>query len=303
MRDREFYAKILGISAPWHVTDLVLDVSAGTVEVFVEHRGEASCPRCGKPCAGYDARRRRWRHLDTCQFQTYLTADVPRVECADHGVSQAATPWAEHGSRFTALLKAVVIDWRKEASFAAVARRLGLSCLEASQGDEVDGIMARAVARGLARRAESCPARIGLDETSFQKRHEYVTVVTDLDGKRVLSVVDGRTKDAVDAHFAAIPAESREAVEVVAMDMWRPYIDAAAKWLPNASVCFDRFHVARRLGDRTDLALDSAWGRVVARLDADLAASARDGDSVGFSFDATHAHFFEPGECGKRIQA
>ena len=57
MRDRDLYAKILGISAPWHGTDVVLDVAAGTVEVFVEH-----------------------------------------------GVSQAATPWAEPGSRFTALL-------------------------------------------------------------------------------------------------------------------------------------------------------------------------------------------------------
>jgi hypothetical protein len=41
---------------------LVLDVAAGTVEVLVEHRGKASCPKCDKPCAGYDARRRRWRH-------------------------------------------------------------------------------------------------------------------------------------------------------------------------------------------------------------------------------------------------
>jgi transposase len=68
MRDREFYAKTLGISAPLHVTDVVLGVSAGTVDVFVEHHGQASCPKCGKPCAGYDARRRRWQHLITRQF-------------------------------------------------------------------------------------------------------------------------------------------------------------------------------------------------------------------------------------------
>ena len=92
MRDRDLYAKILAICAPWHVSDVVLDVAAGTVEVFVEHRGEARCPKCGKPCAGYDAPRRRWRHLDTCQFQTYLAANVVRVECTEHGVPQAATP-------------------------------------------------------------------------------------------------------------------------------------------------------------------------------------------------------------------
>ncbi|MEY4119039.1 MAG: sn-glycerol-3-phosphate transporter ATP-binding protein UgpC [Planctomycetota bacterium] len=56
-----------------------------------------------------------------------------------------------------------------------------------------------------------------------------------------------------------------------------------------------------RLGDRTDLALDSAWGRLIARLDADLAANASEGDNVGVTFDAAHAHFFKPGECGARI--
>ena len=243
MRDRELYARILGISAPWHVSDVVLDLPNGKVEVIVEHRGEARCPQCGKSCPGYDTRRRHWRHLDTCQLQTYLVADVPRVECAGHGVVQVATPWSDPGSRFTSLLEAVVIDWLKEASFSAVSRRLDLTW------DEVDGIMARAVRRGLARRDDEAPKRIGLDETSFQKRHEYVTVVTDLDRRRVLAVLDGRTKEAVDAHFASVPASFRASVEVVAMDMWRPYMDAAARWLPSARVCFDRFHVARHLGD------------------------------------------------------
>lgn len=243
MRDRDLYAQILGIASPWHVSDVQLDVPAGKVEVIVEHRGQACCPQCGKSCPGYDSRPRRWRHLDTCQLQTVLVAEVPRVECPEHGVVQAPTPWAEPGSRFTALFERVVIDWLREASFSAVARRLGLTW------DEVDGIMARAVERGLARRCETSPTRIGLDETSFRKRHEYVTVVTDLDGRRVLSVLDGRTRESVDAHFASIPEDRRESVEVVAMDMWRPYMDAAARWLPNAKVCFDRFHVAKHLGE------------------------------------------------------
>jgi transposase len=243
MRDRDLYAQILGITSPWHVSDVRLDVPAGKVEVIVEHRGTACCPQCGKSCPGYDSRLRRWRHLDTCQLQTVLVADVPRVECPEHGVVQASTPWAEAGSRFTALFERVVIDWLREASFSAVARRLGLTW------DEVDGIMARAVERGLGRRGETSARRIGLDETSFRKRHEYVTVVTDLDGRRVLSVLDGRTKESVDAHFSALPEAVRASVEVVAMDMWKPYMDAAAKWLPRARVCFDRFHVARHLSD------------------------------------------------------
>ena len=46
------------------------------------------------------------------------------------------------------------------------------------------------------RRRLEVPERLGVDETSFQKRHEYVTVVNDLEG-RVLHVSDGHGKEAL----------------------------------------------------------------------------------------------------------
>jgi transposase len=64
--------------------------------------------------------------LDTCQYRTIVVTDVPRVQCAEHGVRQIAVPWAESGSRFTVLFEALVIDWLRETSVAAVARQLHL---------------------------------------------------------------------------------------------------------------------------------------------------------------------------------
>ena len=246
MRDRDLYAKILGLEQPWHVTDVSLDVEGGTVEVFVEHRGALNCPQCGKSIAGYDVRRRQWRHLDTCQFRTHLVADVPRVSCEEHGVLQIAVPWAEANSRFTALFESVVIDWLKEASAAAVSRRMQLSW------DQVDGIMSRAVERGLARRDDVCPTRIGIDETAYQKHFEYVTVVTDLDEGRVLDVADGRRLDCLDRFFAELGEAKRSAIKVVAMDMWRAYMNMVRRHLPNAVIAFDKFHIAKYLGDAVD---------------------------------------------------
>lgn len=99
-----------------------LDVPAGTVEVIGEHRGDACSPKCGQPCTGYDTRPRSWRHMDTCQLQTLLVADVPRMEWEDHGEVQAATPWSDPRSRFTALFEHMVSEWLREANFTAVAR-------------------------------------------------------------------------------------------------------------------------------------------------------------------------------------
>ncbi|MCE2558410.1 MAG: transposase family protein [Acidobacteria bacterium] len=80
MRDTDLYGRILGIERPWRVTDVELRLEAGEVEVFVA-RGAGdgfSFPECGKEARRHDARRRRWRHLPTCQYRTILTAEVPR---------------------------------------------------------------------------------------------------------------------------------------------------------------------------------------------------------------------------------
>lgn len=139
MQDRELYATILGIHPPWRVERVDARSKEGEVEVFLEHDGSAlCCPTCQVASPRYDARRRSWRHLDTCQYRTVLTADVPRVSCKEHGIHQVSVPWAEPGGRFTALFERLAIDWLTEASITAVARRLRVSW------DELDGIMHRA---------------------------------------------------------------------------------------------------------------------------------------------------------------
>lgn len=249
MRDRELYARLLGIEAPWHVQHVELRLEEGEVQVRLSLAAAVlCCPHCGDVAPGYDTRERRWRHLDTCQYRTIVIADVPRVECATHGVVQIPVPWADAGARFTALFEALAIDWLHEASLAAVARRLHLSW------DEVDGIQQRAVARGLARRPAVQPQRIGVDETSFQKHHEYVTVVCDLERDVVLYVADDRREGSLAAFYDELGPAGCAALDVIAMDMWRPYIAATRAAVPVADtkIVFDKFHVARLLSIALD---------------------------------------------------
>lgn len=250
MRDRDLYAQILGIRAPWSVTDVELDKAQEEVRVSLvaESGFQFTCPECAKPAPGYDTRSRSWRHLDTCQFKTILTADVPRVQCPEHGVLQVRVPWAEPGSGFTALFERLVIDWLMETSISAVARLLNMSW------DEVNGVMERAVRRGLSRRKVEVPTRIGVDETSFQKRHEYVTVVCDLDHSRVLHVADDRRKESLDVFYQSLPREDLWKLRVVAMDMHQPYISSTQEHLLFADerIAFDKFHVAQHLGNAVD---------------------------------------------------
>ena len=97
MQDIALYQQLLGLSEPWFVSSVKLDVGAERVDVEVEHRKDArwQCPVCGKAVALYDhAEERTWRHLDSCQFKTYLHARVPRVGCAEHGSAMPVFPGA-----------------------------------------------------------------------------------------------------------------------------------------------------------------------------------------------------------------
>ena len=159
-------------------------------------------------------------------------------------------PWSDPGSRFTALFEALAIDWLGAASMSAVARLLDLSW------DQVDGVMQRAVKRGLERRgpAPGC-CRLGVDETSFQKRHEYVTVVADLEGEpRVHHMADGRGKEALSSYYESLSEAERSRIETVAMDMWAAYISATVSGLPDGDrkLAFDKFHVAAHLSGAVD---------------------------------------------------
>ena len=244
------YEQILGLEFPWRIQAVELDHEATELRIRVEltARGRLRCPVCQSLCGRHDHRTRRWRHLDTMQYTTILEVDVPRVHCKEHGVHQIRVPWAEESSRFTALFEALVIDWLQETSTQAVARQLRLSW------DQVAGIQARAVQRGLARRQKRSPTAIGVDETSFQKRHEYITVVNDLDKGIVLYVADDRRQEALEGYFKDLGSEGCAALESIAMDMWQPFIAATRAFVPEADkkIVFDKFHIAMHLGKAVD---------------------------------------------------
>ena len=250
MKDTILYAKILGIQDPWRVSDVELNLSIGEVIVHVELRSgtNSCCPQCNTKSPGYDSRTRRWRHLDTCQYKTILVASVPRVSCPEHGVVTVHVPWGEPGSGFTSMFESLVINWLKEASTSAVSRQMKLSW------NAIDGIMQRAVKRGLARRNEHTVIDLGVDETAFKKRHDYVTIVSDQKTGHVLFVGKDRKKGTLGDWYRSLSNEQLEAIRSVSMDMWPAFINATLDCVPDAvdKVAFDKFHVAKYLGEAVD---------------------------------------------------
>jgi transposase len=209
---------------------------------------KVKCPECNKSCSIKDHRlERRWRHLDTMQFQTIIKSRVPRADCPKHGAKTLDVPWAGPGSHFTLLFESLAIDVMIAAkSIKEAAKLLGISW------DQVHHIQSRAVERGLSRRDLDGIKYVGIDEKSFLKGHKYASLMVDIEGARVLDAVEDRDLKAAENLWSKIPEETKNGIKAVAMDMWDAFITSTKNAAPQADIVHDRFHISKYLGEAVD---------------------------------------------------
>jgi len=249
--DTELYTKLLRIAPPWRVTRVRVDGAAERVDVWVEEGAGTKfpCAGCAHPAPVYDHTAEQvWRHLDTCQCQTYVHARLPRTACPVDGVRQVPAPWAEARSEYTRPFETRIIDTCKECDVTGVRRLLRTGW------DATGGVLTRAVARGLARKPRRVPARLGVDEKAVRKGHTYESLVVDLDRGTVEAVVDDRTQASLAAYYRQFTPEELATIEAIAMDMWEPYIRATHACVPDAGtkIVFDRYHATRYVTEAVD---------------------------------------------------
>ena len=272
MQDIELYRQLLGLNTPWTVTRVELRIKEQRVEVWAGHAESARwpCPECATELALYDhGEERTWRHLDSCQFQTYLYARPPRVACPDHGVRQVRLPWAEPRARFTTLFERLAIDVLRETDVKGATRILGISW------DEAWEIKRRAVARGRARRRPQAPARLGVDETAIARGHDYLTLVSDLTTGTVEYLAEERKQASLDGYFTSLTPAQRAQIQAVAMDMWEPYVQSVQTHVPQAErkIVFDVFHILQHMNTAVDKVRRAEHRRLRAQGDDTLTGS------------------------------
>lgn len=236
------FTSALGLQPPWAVDDVKLDVARKRIDFEVGCRGALlSCPARGKASQPvHDRLRQSWRHLDFFQFEAWLNADVPRVACGGCGkTTQLTVPWARAGSGFTAAFEALALALCRELPVRQAAallrsrdkqlwRRIEFYVEQARALDNMAGVQT-----------------VGIDETNLRRGQHYITVVHDLDAKRLLFATEGRDHQTVLDFVADLKAHGGDPAQVrhVCMDMSAAYAKGAGAALPQADISYDRFHV------------------------------------------------------------
>lgn len=252
------FTSALGLQAPWVVRDVRLDTAGHRIDFDVEcQQARLACPACGATSQKvHDRLQRSWRHLDFFQYEAWLHADVPRVGCTACGkTTQLGVPWAREGSGFTLLFEALALTMCRDLPVRQTARALRVRDKQLWRRIEHYVSEAR-------RKQDMSRVRIvGIDETSLRRGHDYVTVVHDLDAKRLLFCTEGRDHQMIQAFAQDLQAHGGEptAIAHACMDMSAAYLKGSAAYLPNALVSYDRFHIVKLAGEAMDEVRTEEW--------------------------------------------
>jgi transposase len=250
-QDLLLFQAALGLSDPWQVTSVGFDRETKRLDLRIDFPKGATfcCPECDRSgLKAYDTEEKVWRHLDFFEHQAYLTARVPRVRCPEHKVRLVALPWARERSGFTLLFEALVMALVREMPVAAVAGLIG------EHDTKVWRVVHHYVDEAVEAQHLEGVARVGIDETSSRRGHEYVSVFADLDERRGVFVVEGRDHETVQAFSCFLELHGGDPAKVseVSQDMSEAFLKGTLTYLPEAEITFDRYHIKSHLSTAVD---------------------------------------------------
>jgi transposase len=204
------------------------------------------CPQCQTCCSRVKERRPRClRDLPILERPVMLWLHLRRFEC----------PACRHRPWETSETFGARTQWTERLYHQVRAEFLG-GC----PGNELArryGLSERTVFRWTFERSRGGRPRklgraIGIDEYARRKGHRYNTLIVDLDKGQPIATFKGRRADDVIVWFNSRPQDELKRVEVVVLDMSKPFFSAIKAVFGDQVHVIDRFHVVKQAVDTLD---------------------------------------------------
>jgi transposase len=233
------------------VERITFDPEKKQVDIYIDFSrgGEFPCPECGRlGCKAYDTLNKVWRHLNFFEHVTYLHLRTPRVECPECGVKQVPVPWAREGSGFTLLFEAFIMAMAKEMPVNAIAR------LVREHDTRIWRILNHYVEKTRSQQDYSQVSKIGVDETSSKRGHNYISVFVDMDESKVLFATPGKDSATLTAFKEDLEAHGGRAEQIkeACCDMSPAFISGLEGDFKDSSITFDKFHIVKIINEALD---------------------------------------------------
>jgi len=246
----DLFQQLLDLGCDWKIQDILVNKDFKEIDIYV-HYTKSTCifPGTDEEFDLYDfGSSRRVRHLDLFEYKTFINVRFPRVKNSKGDVRTIETDWIDKRVSFTYLFEKKVLE-----TLDMSKNQTKTAAYFDTTFDIVHSIMTRGVERGLRRRDFIGMWALGIDEKSYGNGQKYITVLSDPVTHRVLDIIEGRTTDdALELISWTVPPAQLDKIELVAMDMWQPFMNAVGEIIPDADIVHDKFHTAKYLNKGVD---------------------------------------------------
>jgi len=197
---------------------LVEGASVPTLEVELQPRlnSRPICSGCGYKRSGYDrSPERLFEFIPMWGHKVFFRYAPRRVNCPDCGVRVERMPWVSGKRRLTEAYAWFLSGWAKRLSWKEVAEAFRTTW------DHVFCSVERAVSWGRKHQDLSGVEAIGIDEIQWQRGHQYLTLVYQIDSscKRLLWVGKKRKVKTLLGFFRWFGQERTKELRYICSDM------------------------------------------------------------------------------------
>lgn len=247
------FAAALGINEPWYVESVEFNTEAKKLEIHLNFKKGSYFPYVNEDGSvesnsAYDTVEKRWRHLNFFQHECYLIARVPRIKNHAGKIQTYAPDWSGLSNGFTLLFEAVILQLAKDMPVSRIANLLNVS------DKLIWSILDSYVSQAREFETYDDVSKIGVDETSLAKGHNYISMFVDLEKRRTIFVAEGKSNETVKQFKKDFTAHKGDVLQItdVSCDMSPAFIKGVKENLPNAEITFDKFHVLKIINEAVD---------------------------------------------------
>ncbi len=250
-----------------NVTAVEIGADTVTVEVRLRRR-KLACPECDFTTrARYDTRAvaSSWRHLRLGTHRLVIRTRLRRLSCPEHGVRVEGVDFARPSSRFTRDFEQLVAWLAVKMDKDALRRLVGIDW------DTVGRICGRVVADELDPGRLDGLFTIGVDEVSWKRHHNYMTLIVNHATNKLVWGAEGRDAKTLDGFFDELGEARSSQIEAVSMDMGPAFRKSVLAHAEQAIICFDPFHVVKLGTDALNTVRRDMWQQLRQLPDPDIA--------------------------------
>jgi transposase len=264
---QELFQLALNITNPWFVSNLDFNVESKRLDVYIDFKKGSTFSyenieytteiidkkeftteisrETFNNLKAYDTKDKTWRHLNFFEHECYLHARVPRVKLPNGKTKLIKTPWEGLSNGFTLLFEALLVQLAQAMPVSKVAKIAHIS------DDKLWSMLDRYI--NTTRKYEDFKNidKIGMDETSRAKGHEYITLFVDLNKRRTIFITQGKDNTTVKDFKEDFEEHNGDVNNIrnVSCDMSRAFIKGVKENLPNAQITFDKFHILKIINE------------------------------------------------------